>query len=149
MRLHLVRSRLVLRAVAAVLFCLFLFSPVQGVTHNSVQHAPDLIQAMETLNADFAALVKAALLASVEEPTGDTPFETIEMRARALAATAKRLPGVEEIRGDASSIAFARRLEGAAVDLAGAAKERKLGAVAKALFRAHEACVGCHAESRF
>lgn len=112
-------------------------------------HSYELGALMEKLDADFGALVKAALIASVQELVNDTPYATIAKHAESIVATAKVLPSVEEFQGDNSMLTFSRRLEGAAVALARAAKSEDISATAKALFEVHGACVRCHEEARF
>ena len=112
-------------------------------------HSYDVEALMEKLDADFGALVKAALITSVQELVNDTPYATIAKHAESIATTAKTLPSVEEFRGDNSMLVLSRKLEGAATALAKAAKSEDIAATAKALFEVHGACVRCHEEARF
>ena len=66
---------------------------------------------MEKLDADFGALVKAALITSVQELVNDTPYATIAKHAESIVANAKVLPSVEEFQGDNSMLTFSHRLE--------------------------------------
>ena len=144
MRFHLVSGRLV-RLVALVAFVLALIvSPMKGDAQ-----APEAGDLMEKMDADFVALVKAALIASVQELVSETPYGTIEKHAESIAATAKILPSAEEFRGDNSILVFSRQLEGAATGLAKAAKSQEIAATAKALLAVHGVCVRCHEEARF
>ena len=112
-------------------------------------HSYEVADLMEKLDADFGALVKAALITSVQELVNDPPYATIAKHAESMVATAKVLPSVEEFQGDNSMLALSRRLEGAAAALARAAKSKDIAATAKALFEVHGACVRCHEEARF
>ena len=144
MRLPLVSGRFV-RLVALVAFLpALLVSPMKGDAQ-----APETGDLMEKMDADFVALVQAALIASVQEPVNETPYGTIEKHAESIAATAKILPSTEEFRGDNSMLVFSRQLEGAATGLAKAAKTQKIDETAKALFEVHGVCVRCHEEARF
>ncbi len=112
-------------------------------------HSYEVADLMEKLDADFGALVKAALITSVQELVNDTPYATIAKHAESMVTTAKVLPSVEEFQGDNSMLTFSRQLEGAATALARAAKSKDIAATAKALFEVHGACVRCHEEARF
>ena len=112
-------------------------------------HSYEVGDLMEKLDADFGALVKAALITSVQELVNETPYATIAKHAESMVATAKVLPSVEEFQGDSSMLTFSHRLKGAAAALARAAKSKDISATAKALFDVHGACVGCHEEARF
>ena len=112
-------------------------------------HSHEVGALMEALDADFGALVKAVLVTSVQELVSETPYATIQKHAKAIAATAKILPGAEEFRGDSSMLAFSRRLEGAAAGLVKAAGSKKIDDAARALLGVHAACVRCHEEARF
>ncbi len=144
MRFHLVSGRLV-RLIALVAFLpALLVSPMKGDAQ-----APEAGDLMEKMDADFVALVQAALIASVQELVNETPYAVIEKHAESIAATAKILPSAEEFRGDDSMLVFSRQLEGAALGLAKAAKSQEIAATAKALLAVHGVCVRCHEEARF
>ena len=144
MRFHLVSGCLV-RLVALAAFVLALIvSPMKGDAQ-----APEAGDLMEKMDADFVALVQAALIASVQELVNETPYGTIEKHAESIAATAKILPSAEEFRGDNSMLVLSRQLEGAAASLAKAAKTQKIDATARALLGLHGVCVRCHEEARF
>ncbi len=152
MRFPLMSARKIRLVLAAVFFLALLASTVMVESHKDDQggaHSPEVGALMEKLDADFGALVKAVLVASVQELVNETPYETIEKHAKATAATAKILPSAEEFRGDNSMLVFSRQLEGAAVALAKAAKSKDITTSAKALFEVHSACVRCHEEARF
>ena len=112
-------------------------------------HSRDVGNLMEKLDADFGALVKAALIASVQELVSETPFTAIEKQAESIAATAKILPRAEEFRGDNSMLVLSRQLETAANSLAKAAGNKNLDATVKALVATHGVCVRCHEDARF
>ena len=141
------------RLVAATILALAL--PASAVIVESHKegkgdvHSYELGDIMEKLDADFGALVKAALIASVQELVSETPYATIEKHAMAIAATSDLLPSVEEIRGDNSMLDLSRQLKGAAVSLSKAAKNENLDAAVKALVATHSACVRCHEDARF
>ena len=141
------------RLVVAIIFAMaFLTSSVAVESHKDDQegtHSPEVGDLMEKLDADFGALVKAVLIASVQELVSETPYATIEKQAEAIAKTAKILPSAEEFRGDNSMLVISRQLEGAAVSLGKAAKSKEIASTAKALFEVHAACVRCHEEARF
>ncbi len=144
MRFPLVSGRFVrLVALVAILPAL-LVSPMKGDAQ-----APEAGDLMEKMDADFVALVQAALIASVQELVNETPYGIIEKHAKSIAATAKMLPRAEEFRGDNSMLVFSRQLEGAATSLAKAAKTQKIDATAKGLLGLHGVCVRCHEEARF
>ena len=132
-----------LAAIVAFLPAL-LVSPMKGDAQ-----APEAGDLMEKMDADFVALVQAALIASVQELVNETPYGTIEKHAESIAATAKILPSAEEFRGDNSMLVLSRQLEGAAASLAKAAKTQKIDATARALLGLHGVCVRCHEEARF
>ena len=76
MRFHLVSGRLV-RLIALVAFLLaLLVSPMKGDAQ-----APEAGDLMEKMDADFVALVQAALIASVQELVNETPYAVIEKHA--------------------------------------------------------------------
>ena len=144
MRFPLAPGRFV-RLVALVAFLpALLVSPMKGDAQ-----APETGDLMEKMDADFVALVQAALIASVQELVNETPYGTIEKHAESIAATAKILPSAEEFRGDNSMLVLSRQLEGAATSLAKAAKTQKIDATARALLGLHGVCVRCHEEARF
>lgn len=118
-------------------------------TGSGEAHSYEVGDLMEKLDADFGALVKAALIASVQELVNDTPYATIAKHAESIVATAKVLPSVEEFQGDNSMLTFSHSLESAAAALTRAAKSEDIAATAKALFEVHGACVRCHEEARF
>ena len=152
MRFLSVASNLVRFLFAVVFMSALITSPWIVESHqpgSAKAHSYEVGDLMEKLDADFGALVKAALITSVQELVNETPYETIEKLADSIAATAKILPTAEEFQGDNSMLNLSRRLEGAAVDLAKAAKNKKIDATAKALFEMHGACVRCHEEARF
>lgn len=144
MRFHLVSGRLVHLVALAAFVLALIVSPMKGDAQ-----APEAGDLMEKMDADFVALVKAALIASVQELVSETPYGTIEKHAESIAATAKILPSAEEFRGDNSILVFSRQLEGAATGLAKAAKTKKIDTTAKALLAVHGVCVRCHEEARF
>lgn len=152
MRLALVAHRR-FSSLLAVVFLLALLAASSVVESHkagkSGTHSHEVGDLMERLDADYGVLVKAALVTSVQDLVNDTPYATIEKHARAVAATAKILPSAEEFRGDNSMLALSRQLEGAAVALARAAKNKEITAVAKKLFDVHAACVRCHEDARF
>ena len=147
------RSAGKIRLVPAVVFFLALLaSTVMVESHKDGQdgaHSYEVGDLMEKLDADFGALVKAALITSVQELVNDTPYATIAKHAESMVATAKVLPSVEEFQGDNSMLTLSHRLESAAVALTRAAKSKDIAATAKALFEVHGACVRCHEEARF
>ena len=112
-------------------------------------HSYEVGDLMEKLDADFGPLVKATLIASVQELVNETPYAAIEKHANAIAATAKILPSVEEFREDNSLIGLSRQLEDAAKALARAAMNKNLDAAVRALVATHGACVRCHEDARF
>ncbi|MCY4384347.1 MAG: hypothetical protein OXE44_14480 [Nitrospinae bacterium] len=141
------------RLVVAIIFAMALLtSSVAVESHKDDQegtHSPEVGDLMEKLDADFGALVKAALIASVQELVSETPYAAIEKQAVSIAATAKVLPNVEEFRGDNSMLVLSRQLEAAADDLAKAARNKNMDATVKALVAIHGACVRCHEDARF
>ena len=112
-------------------------------------HSHEVGDLMEKLDADFGALVKGALIVSVQELVNETPFAAIEKHALAIAATAKILPAARDFQGDDSMLVLSRRLEAAANGLARAAKSNKLDATVRALVATHGVCVRCHEDARF
>lgn len=152
MRFPLRSARKIRLVLAAVFFLALLASTVMVESHKDDQggtHSPEVGALMEKLDADFGALVKAVLVASVQELVSETPFTTIEKHAESIAATAKILPLAEEFRGDNSMLVLSRRLEAAANGLAKAARNKNLDAAVKALVTTHGACVRCHEDARF
>lgn len=152
MRFPLRSARKIRLVLAAVFFLALLASTVMVESHKDDQdgtHSPEVGDLMEKLDADFGALVKAVLVASVQELVSETPFTAIEKQAESIAATAKILPRAEEFRGDNSMLVLSRRLEAAANGLAKAARNKNLDAAVKALVATHGACVRCHEDARF
>ena len=141
------------RLVAAIAFALALLTPWGNVESHKAgsggAHSYEVGDLMEKLDADYGALVKATLIVSVQELVNETPYSTIEKHAKAIAATAKILPSAEEFRGDNSMLVLSRQLEGAAMDLAKAAKGENLDATVRALVATHGVCVRCHEDARF
>ena len=146
-------ARRSVRLLSIVVFALALLAAsVIAESHKAGSgeaHSYEVEDLMEKLDADFGALVKAALITSVQELVNDTPYATIAKHAESMVATAKVLPSVEEFQGDNSMLTLSRQLEGAAAALARAAKSKDISATAKALFEVHGACVRCHEEARF
>ncbi len=142
-----------IRLVPAVVFFLALLASTAMVeSHKDDQgetHSPEVGGLMEKLDADFAGLVQAVLVVSVQELVSETPFPAIEIQAESIAATAKILPRAEEFRGDHSMLVLSRQLEAAANGLAKAARNKNLGAAVKALVATHGVCVRCHEDARF
>ena len=135
-----------------IFFASLLTASVMAESHKAGSdeaHSYEVGDLMEKLDADFGALVKAALITSVQELVNDTPYATIAKHAESIVANAKVLPSVEEFQGDNSMLTFSHRLESAAAALAKAAKSEDISATAKALFEVHSACVRCHEEARF
>ena len=137
---------------AAVFFLVLLAASGAVESHKAGKagaHSHEVGDLMEVLDADFGALVKAALVASVQELVSETPYATIEKQAESIAATAKILPRTEEFRGDNSMLVLSRQLEAAANGLAKAARNKNLDAAVKALVATHGVCVRCHEDARF
>ncbi|MDE0332512.1 MAG: hypothetical protein OXL41_11645 [Nitrospinae bacterium] len=152
MRFSLKSTRKIRLVLAVVFFVAPLLSSVMGESHKTgggEAHSPEVGDLMEKLDADFGALVKAALIASVQELVSETPFTAIEKQAESIAATAKILPRAEEFRGDNSMLLLSRQLEAAANSLAKAAGNKNLDATVKALVATHGVCVRCHEDARF
>lgn len=152
MRFSLRPARKIRLVLAAVFLLALLASTVVVESHKDDQggaHSPEVGDLMEKLDADFVALVRAVLVASVQELVSETPYATIEKQAESIAATAKILPRAEEFRGDNSMLVLSRQLEAAANGLAKAARNKNLDAAVKALVATHGACVRCHEDARF
>lgn len=142
-----------IRLVLAVVFVLALLASTNIVESHKEgsdeAHSHEVGNLMEKLDADFVALVRAVLVASVQELVSETPFTAIEKQAESIAATAKILPGAEEFKGDNSMLVLSRQLEAAANGLAKAARNKNLDAAVKALVATHGVCVRCHEDARF